>query len=637
MGRRSVGGPRHLLRLGLLLCLAAGQLEAQRPRTPVPDEGSPRESATTTVVIRVRSTLGTPLLGHALVRLTSRGGSYSRTEAAVAGGEAVFPDVTPDTYLCEITAPGYLPAQEEVFVVITGHDVTVIVNLQPQRAPIAGAGPEAIPVLTPKAQGELAKALEAMRKNNLAEMGRRLRKASKMAPGHPEVEYAYGMMFLQLNEGVQARAHLEKAVRGHPGHARALAALGDALFRQQDYAGAVQALEHSLDKDPDRWQTHGLLASALYAQKEFERARAHAERAWELSGETSADVRLLLALSLDALGKAEKARAHAEAFLGEWPDDPRAATARQILDRKADASEALAPAAEVSGRAGTPLDASPVPAPPLVPAVRPEPPRPSWAPPDVDDHPPAVTREIPCSLPSVVGRAARRAQALVGSLERITATETIEHALMTPEGGVRDSEARSFHYVVSIQQFRKGALSVDEGRWGRSSFYSFSSGMAATGLAAMALVFHPLYAPDFDMACEGLGQWHGHPAWVVTFRQKPERPSRFRSYRTMNATYEVRLKGRAWLATTTGDVLRLESDLLEPVLPLRLTKDHLVIEYAPVKFKHGELRLWLPARAELYSDFRGRRYRLRHRLENFLLFSVDVAHETEQVPEPPPS
>jgi len=145
----------------------------------------------------------------------------------------------------------------------------------------------------------------------------------------------------------------------------------------------------------------------------------------------------------------------------------------------------------------------------------------------------------------------------------------------------------------------------------------------------MALVFHPLYAPSYEMRCEGLGQWNGQPAWVIHFQQRPDGSNRFRTYRTSKGVLEVKLKGRAWLATNTGDVLRMETDMMEPLVKARLTRDHLNIEYAPVRFQKDNTKLWLPSRVELHTEFKGRRYRMRHTLRDFMLFSVDVSSKEE--------
>ena len=95
-----------------------------------------------------------------------------------------------------------------------------------------------------------------------------------------------------------------------------------------------------------------------------------------------------------------------------------------------------------------------------------------------------------------------------------------------------------------------------------------------------------------------------------------------RVYRIRGKVYPVPLKGRAWVAADTFQIVRIETDLREPVPQIKLFAEHQGIDYGPVRFKHQEISLWLPSSTDLYLDFRGRRIHRRHTYENYLLFSV---------------
>lgn len=70
----------------VLSFLPTGDLAAQRPGFEAPE----REPITTNVIVRVRTVRGTPLMGHALVRLTGRVGSFDQTTSTREAGEAIF-------------------------------------------------------------------------------------------------------------------------------------------------------------------------------------------------------------------------------------------------------------------------------------------------------------------------------------------------------------------------------------------------------------------------------------------------------------------------------------------------------------------------------------------------------------------
>jgi hypothetical protein len=262
------------------------------------------------------------------------------------------------------------------------------------------------------------------------------------------------------------------------------------------------------------------------------------------------------------------------------------------------------------------------------PAVRP------GAPADVDAEVPPVKPGVSCALPEVLQAAGERVREFAANMDRFTATEHIEHSELDKNGNSRPPARRSYQYLVSISEVRPGMLNVEETRNGNASLDDFPTRLATRGLAAFALVFHPYFAGDFEMACEGLGEWRGQPAWQVHFRQRPDQPPRIREYRVGGRVVPVELKGRAWIADKTFQVLRLETDLAKPIPAIRLENEHLTIEYRPVPFPKRNVELWLPESAELYMDFRGHGYHHRHSFSNFLLFSVDTGQQIQSPREP---
>jgi hypothetical protein len=225
-------------------------------------------------------------------------------------------------------------------------------------------------------------------------------------------------------------------------------------------------------------------------------------------------------------------------------------------------------------------------------------------------------------------------------VDRFTATESLVHEPVNAWGFSGPSETRKFDYVVSIQAIRPGILTVYEYRSGDLSYEKFPGGMATLGLPSLVLIFHPYSAVNYDMECEGLAHWNGALAWQVHFRQRRDKPIRDRAYRFGGESapaYPVALKGRAWIAADTYQIVRLETDLVAPLPEIRLVADHTAIEYSAVHFNKQNVDMWLPLTAEVFYDLRGRRIHRRHSFSSYMLFSVDdrqriSAPKTEQVP-----
>jgi hypothetical protein len=192
------------------------------------------------------------------------------------------------------------------------------------------------------------------------------------------------------------------------------------------------------------------------------------------------------------------------------------------------------------------------------------------------------------------------------------------------------AEVRSFDYVVLVSQDSEGGFNLDEYRNGSVvGPEQFPAGIATEKLPVHALIFHPSLVPDFNFACEGLGQWKGRPAWLVHFEQRQDEPNSFRSYVIDGIPYPVLIKGRAWIDADTFQVVRLESDLVKPVGKIHLTRDHVSIEYGLVQFHTHNQQLWLPKAADLYVELQGGRFYRRHTFSDFKIFMTDTAHRIQ--------
>jgi hypothetical protein len=245
-------------------------------------------------------------------------------------------------------------------------------------------------------------------------------------------------------------------------------------------------------------------------------------------------------------------------------------------------------------------------------------------PPGIDEVVPKVLPGVSCDLPVVLHGVGERMTQLVSNLEKFSATEHIEHFRVDNSGILRARETRSFEYVVLVLQNPVQGFQLDEYRNGSTDPHQFPAQIATEALPVMALIFHPLMVSDFKLTCEGLGESAGRPAWQARFEQRQDRPNRIRYYKINDNYYPVGLKGRAWIDAGTYQVLRLETDLIQPVKGIELARERLSIEYAQVQFHSHDLQLWLPQTAELYWERHGRQYFRRHEFSDFKIFSVDT-------------
>jgi hypothetical protein len=144
------------------------------------------------------------------------------------------------------------------------------------------------------------------------------------------------------------------------------------------------------------------------------------------------------------------------------------------------------------------------------------------------------------------------------------------------------------------------------------------------GLAALVLVFHPTLQADFEMRCDGFVRRRGRGAFVVSFAQLDGKQPRAITLIAGSQRFPIRVRGRAWITADSGEVIHLETYLMEPVPELGLRSNATSIDYAPVKFQSRPVELWLPQSATVWANYGKRRTIIEHTFSNFQLFWVDT-------------
>jgi tetratricopeptide (TPR) repeat protein len=534
-------------------------------------------------------------------------------------------------------------------------------------------------VLAPNAQKQIGKALEALRASKLREARSHLDAAYRLAPSNVDVNYIFGVYWSQANNLDQAKSYWTKALEINPKHLNTLLSLGELLLREKKTEEGLPLLKLATEAEPSSWRSHALLCHALLMQGSLDEAVEQAERALELGHGPATIIEPLLATALAGRGDTKRAISVLQRYLKEHPADAAAKeqlqglqTSQVAVAKKQDVVTAnetgwqdianVVPEIEIGylqdsrlpfGSGSTPTNANDIVVPDLIPTVSSMPvpsagngpaakganetvvpdlipgvtsmPLPSnWLPPDVDERVPPVEPNVACALDDVLQKAGERIREFVTNVDRFTATEWLKHESINRWGLAATPETRKFDYVVSVAEIRPGYLGVEEYRSRHGSGDDFPDGVATNGLPALILIFHPYNTGSFEMTCEGLARWNGALGWQVHFRQRSDRPNRIRSYRigSNGPSYPVALRGRAWIAADSYQILRLETDLIAPLPEIRLATDRAIIEYGPVHFREGNVDMWLPQSAELYYDWRGRRSHRRHSFSNYLLFSV---------------
>ena len=269
-----------------------------------------------------------------------------------------------------------------------------------------------------------------------------------------------------------------------------------------------------------------------------------------------------------------------------------------------------------------------------------------WEPPRVDVLPPSLSATPPCSLPDVLKQAGQRAEELVDHLQNFIAHEQVRYeqtnspvmlgmSVATGTQEIRSQQtemsiAAKFDYIVDFGR-KSEPLQVHETRTPLAGTDGkYLSAILDKGLPALALIFYPALQSDYEMRCEGSTQWNNQLAWVVHFRQIKGKRPRTVTMETPLGVQPLSLKGRAWIAADSGQVLHLETNLMEGILMIELQENAFSVDYGPVKFQSQDVELWLPQFAVAYTDYAKRRMITEHTFSDFQLFSVQTQQTISQ-------
>jgi tetratricopeptide (TPR) repeat protein len=639
--------------------LAASDTSAQRPgpspgpgasSTLSPSPGIPTAvellNSASSIEVSVYDEGGTLLGQQAVVKITGAGGLAPAWATTEGHSKVTFTSVAPSRYQIEVSSAEFQTTTQEIDVANRQiYHVSVTLKRDLFAAPpIVVPGQE----MQPKARKEAQKGITALRLGNLKEAQKRLQAAYQAAPANADLDYLLGVLFEREKDLQQAQSYFEKATAIDSRNALALTALGQLRVQQNDYAQATTPLEQAVAVDSAQWMAHWLLAEAYLRQREFEKSAQQARLAVQTGKGAANGAELELGEALASLGRTEEATQTLQGYLRDHPGSQSAPAVREFMAKlqntdiqTAQPKEGATPDIPAAkSNQGTILD-SPTLAidSPMLDSAEIVLSTPSWEPPSIDDVKPHVAAGLACPYQHVIDEAGKRVKELVDNVSRFGATENLLHEDLDELGKPRTKEIRKFDYLAAISESEPGVLEVQEFRTRRLGIDDFPNHIGTYGLPGLAFIFHPDVRDDFEMVCEGLGDWSGQATWLVHFRQRPERPSRIQAYKVTNTLHLVSLKGRAWISAGNFQIVRIEAELVHPMPEIRLLSEHQTVEYGPVMFQKKNTELWLPKTAELYFDFRKHRYYRRHSFDHYMLFSVDSNQKISvpKIPDEPQS
>ncbi|HKV25271.1 MAG TPA: tetratricopeptide repeat protein [Candidatus Acidoferrum sp.] len=282
------------------------------------------------LTVVVHDGTGQPTSASAVVKLYRDGATLVR-QSQTNRGLALLVVNKLGEYSLVVDEAGYQSAQRDVSLQFSGRS-QVDVYLRPIAGSDAITSVPGPPILAPKAQKAVTKALDDIGARKLGDAEKQIAEAVRLAPSHPDVLYVSGVLALEERKWDAAQTALEKATQIDPRHARAFAALGMVFCDQGKYDLAIPPLEKSLQLNPAAdWETLWALGKSDYHQGRYDEALKMSQQALDNSSGKAPEIALLVAESLTAAGRYEDAAAVLRAFVKDHGDMREAGTARRWL------------------------------------------------------------------------------------------------------------------------------------------------------------------------------------------------------------------------------------------------------------------------------------------------------------------
>jgi len=525
--------------------------------------------------------------------------------------EVTFCTIDFGDYEIDASAVGYLAEHKDWHISgVLGDVPERHLQLVMHRDPTAvelNASDEAIPA---SARKDAKHAVVDLRSANLKDAQKRLDKAFKLAPSNAQINFLYGYLYQQQRDFDKAETYLNRAVTLDPRRAQALTLLGRVQLDRQEYETARKTLERAVATNSSYWMAHYLLGDAYLKEKEYEKAREQAQLAIYTSRGEGNIAQLVLGQALANVGRDREGIQALKLFVQNNPSNTAIPQVKALITRieKRDAG--------VTSTEGTQPDTDLALA-----ASAPSLPESAWGPPGVDELKPPVAPGVTCPYQQVMEGSGERVKQFVDNVTKFAAVEAMLHEQLDKTGNPFTKETRKFAYVASITEERPGFLQTDEYRNLSYGITDLPDNIVTSGSMTLALIFHPDMRDNFEMSCEGLGDWHGQSAWLVHFRQRDDKPNRFAEYNVGSQHYPMNMKGRAWITTDNLQIVRVDAELVK-ALP-QLAVQHQIAEYGPVHFQKKNLDLWLPQNVDIFLEMNRHYYYRRHSYDHYQLFSTD--------------
>lgn len=217
-------------------------------------------------------------------------------------------------------------------------------------------------------------------------------------------------------------------------------------------------------------------------------------------------------------------------------------------------------------------------------------------------------------------------------LSSVACTETLLQERLNGKGRVAFNSKSSYDYLISMR-WDNGGMLVDESRLpvGQGQKKAPKSSLLVTqGFAALLMIFHPEFQPDYSFTMQGEETAAGATLARVAFIPRKGSPSPA-ALSLKDHTYPIAWEGEAWIDPERAMVTRIDAHWKDPAEEIGLRSLSSEVLYAPISFRGSSKSMWLPEKARIEVKTAHQEWRNTHQFNNYRLFSVNTQDKIEGV------
>ncbi len=228
-----------------------------------------------------------------------------------------------------------------------------------------------------------------------------------------------------------------------------------------------------------------------------------------------------------------------------------------------------------------------------------------------------------------IGRAQKQITAYLAQLADLHCTETVTQEKLGENGHVEHSARAQFDYLIMMSG-NGDEFQLNESRIESATTRDKQSQLpllVTNGISTVLLVFHPYYRDGFEFSVQPDEVIDGKAAIPIHFTHIPGRRTPA-ALALRGRTYPLELQGTAWLDRASGNVVKVEANLLHDMSDVGLRSLDLHVDYKPVSLRGVATPLVLPTLAEVDVSTPKQHWRNTHVFDRYQTFSTDVEQDS---------